>query len=388
MTEYSQSRGGGGEVLDGGFARVLETSLAAWSLYGEMDAWRRAWGRALDAVGLGPQETPGRVVLARPPVTLKAYHRPAEGGPAVLLVPAPFKRAYLWDLAPRASVVRRCLEAGFRVYLLQWEPPGEAEAEYGLAQYAGRLLLEALEAVAADGGAARPGLIAHSLGGTFAAAFTAAHPERVGALALLAAPLHFGEGIGAFGRTLAALSRTGLPERLPGNVPGSYLNTLSVLASPKTFQLDRWLDWLSSMGDAEAAQTHLRVERWALDETPLPRKLFAEIAAWLYREDRFMRGTLELGGRRAAPERLAIPVLCAADPRCDIVPPQSVVPFYEALPGANKALLWYHGDTGVAIQHVGLLVGRNAHRRLWPEILRWLSGALAHDGSGKRGQQG
>jgi polyhydroxyalkanoate synthase len=180
----------------------------------------------------------------------------------------------------------------------------------------------------------------------------------------------------------------GAPERLPGNVPGSYLNTLSVLASPKTFQLDRWLDWLSSMGDAEAAQTHLRVERWALDETPLPRRLFAEIAAWLYREDRFMRGTLELGGRRAAPERPAIPVLCAADPRCDIVPPQSVIPFYEALPGANKALLWYHGDTGVAIQHVGLLVGRNAHRRLWPEILRWLSGALAHDGSGKRGRRG
>ncbi len=30
------------------------------------------------------------------------------------------------------------------------------------------------------------------------------------------------------------------------------------------------------------------------------------------------------------------------------------------------------GDTGVALQHVGLLVGERAHREVWPEIFRWL----------------
>jgi polyhydroxyalkanoate synthase len=34
--------------------------------------------------------------------------------------------------------------------------------------------------------------------------------------------------------------------------------------------------------------------------------------------------------------------------------------------------LWYQGDTGVALQHLGMLVGRQAHKYLWPEVIRWL----------------
>jgi polyhydroxyalkanoate synthase len=42
-------------------------------------------------------------------------------------------------------------------------------------------------------------------------------------------------------------------------------------------------------------------------------------------------------------------------------------------------VLWYEGDVGVALQHVGMLVGSNAHQALWPEILQWLH---AHSESG------
>lgn len=30
------------------------------------------------------------------------------------------------------------------------------------------------------------------------------------------------------------------------------------------------------------------------------------------------------------------------------------------------------GDVGVGLRHVGVLVGANAHRRLWPQILAWM----------------
>jgi polyhydroxyalkanoate synthase len=46
-------------------------------------------------------------VLREPGLTLKAYSDGARAGPAVLLVPAPIKRAYIWDLAPGASVVQQ-----------------------------------------------------------------------------------------------------------------------------------------------------------------------------------------------------------------------------------------------------------------------------------------
>jgi polyhydroxyalkanoate synthase len=49
-----------------------------------------------------------------------------------------------------------------------------------------------------------------------------------------------------------------------------------------------------------------------------------------------------------------------------------MLPFHEAVPSNGSRVLWYEGDMGVALQHVGMLVGESAHRHLWPEIVRWL----------------
>jgi polyhydroxyalkanoate synthase len=73
------------------------------------------------------------------------------------------------------------------------------------------------------------------------------------------------------------------------------------------------------------------------------------------------------------PARITAPVLAVFDPRSRIIPPVSIVPLVEALSAhADAGVLRYEGDTGVALHHVGVLVGRNAHRRLWPVILDWI----------------
>jgi polyhydroxyalkanoate synthase len=191
-------------------------------------------------------------------------------------------------------------------------------------------------------------------------------------LVLLTAPLHFGPDISAFGPVTAAISDVQALTDTLGNVPGSFLNAMSLLASPQTFLWSRWLDLVRSASDVHALQTHLLVERWTLDELAVAKRFFEEVVEWLYREDRFMRGTLQLEGRRAAPDLIEAPLLMVMDARCDIVPPQAILPFQQAVRSVDRMLLWYPGDTGVSLQHVGMLVGRNAHRRLWPEIIYWI----------------
>src|SRR3954470_18324880 len=148
-----------------------------------MDEARRQVGRGLDVLGLGPQETPYRVVAEWPGARLRAYHEQARtDGPVLLIVPAPFKRVYLWDLLPEVSVVRRCLERGLRVYLLEWLTPTQREDGFGFADYADCLPTAALDAIQAETGVATPVLAGHSLGGTLAAIFATLAPERVGGL--------------------------------------------------------------------------------------------------------------------------------------------------------------------------------------------------------------
>lgn len=87
-----------------------------------------------------------------------------------------------------------------------------------------------------------------------------------------------------------------------------------------------------------------------------------------------MRGNLEVAGRHAAAAAVRAPLLAVADPRCRIVPPAAIEPFYGAAGSPDKRFLRYQGDTGVAIQHVGMLVGPRALDTLWPEIIGWLRG--------------
>ena len=333
-----------------------------WTLFEHLDRMRQLQGRLLDAFGLGPVEAPYRETFTAAGVSLRRYGSSGESGPLVLIVPAPIKRPYIWDLAPEVSAVRRCLAAGARVYLVDWQPA--APPQFGLAEYAGRLILDCLDAA----GGGRAILLAHSLGGLFAAIFAALHPERVQGLALLAAPLHFGADARVFSAMVAGIDAEDLPDALPG----SFLSAASLNAAPDTFGTERFADALASLADPAALRTHLQVERWALDEFALPRRLVADLATLIVREDRFARGTLEIGGRSAAPSRLTAPLLCVIDPRCRLAPPETVLPFLEAAASRDKTLLHYEGDVGVSLQHVGPLVGRRAHVLLWPKIAEWI----------------
>jgi polyhydroxyalkanoate synthase len=338
-----------------------------WLLFAQLDRLRRAQGSVLDAAGLSPTETPYREIHRAAGVTLRRYGSGEEAGPLVLIVPAPIKRPYIWDLAPQVSAVRRCLAAGARVLLADWQP---APRTFGLADYAERLLLGCLEAAKAG----RAVLLAHSLGGLFAATFATLHPERVQGLALLATPLRFGAAAPVLSAMVANLEADDLPDALPG----AFLSAASLQAAPGVFGSERLLDALLSAADPARLHTHLLVERWTLDEFALPRHLVLDLATQIVREDRFVRGTLVIGGRSAAPSQLTAPLLCVVDPRCGLVPPAAVLPFVEAAASRDKTVLEYAGDIGVCLRHVGPLVGRNAHALLWPQLVDWIARVSAH----------
>jgi polyhydroxyalkanoate synthase subunit PhaC len=330
-----------------------------------LDAARQRRGRALAAAGLGPRTTTSTVVEVAPGVRLHTY---AGDGNPVLLVPAPIKRSYLWDLEPQVSVVEHARRRGLRPFLVEWadQPP---DADTGLAHYADTLLVACLDTVTEQTGSAAAAVAGHSLGGTLAAILAARRPERVSALAVLEAPLQFGALAGRFAPFIAATSPAVVDHLARGGVPGAFLDVVSAAASPREFAAEPRIDLLRSLRDPAALRTHLRVLRWASDEFRMPGALFRDVVEQLYRDDAFARGTLEIAGERVGPATLTTPLTTVFAPRSAVIPPSSVVPVHEAAASADKLLLQYTGEVGVALQHVGVLVGRAAHRDLWPRIL-------------------
>ncbi len=336
-----------------------------------LDTLRRAQGDLAAARGLDPAETAYRVIASAPHWRLRDYGGRAAA-PPLLIVAAPIKRPYIWDLAPSFSAIGCCRDLGLHVYLLEWPPASPLTAASGLDEYAAAIGA-GVARIAAKHAGRKPLLIGHSLGGTLAAIYAALAPQTVRALALLSAPLCFRPHESGFRDALVALVPTDLSQTDP--VPGSLLSCVSALASPGTFVWSRLLDAAMSAADRQAREIHQRVERWALDEVALPGRLVHQIVDWLYRENRLCRGELSVNGTLLAPSRLSIPVLAVVNAADEIAPRASVEPFVAAAATKKAAIIEYPAEVGVALQHLGILVGRAARRDTWPRIGAWL---LAH----------
>jgi hypothetical protein len=93
---------------------------ACRAMFGMTDLLRRAQGQTFEAFGLGPQECPYEVVTSGAFWRHRDYGKPSAQ--SVLIVAAPIKRAYIWDLVPSSSAIRYILHQGFHVHLLEWLP--------------------------------------------------------------------------------------------------------------------------------------------------------------------------------------------------------------------------------------------------------------------------
>jgi polyhydroxyalkanoate synthase subunit PhaC len=332
------------------------------------DKLRRAQGDALDALGLGPRECAFQLISSGPHWRLRAYGGP-DAGPLLLMVPAPIKRPYIWDLTPSISAVRYCLHHGFRVHLLEWIPPSSDELA-GLDAYGGRAIAACVATISKQANGAQPFLMGHSLGGTLATIYCALEPRSVKGLVLLGAPLCFEQASSRFRDALVAL----VPEEFSQTkvVAGSLLSLISVVASPNTFVWSRWMDAALSLADHATLDTHARIERWTLDEVMLPGKLVNQIVHWLYREDRFCRGILTILDKTVGPASIEIPMLAIVNVADDIAPLTSVAPFLDKMPVKDTRIIEHSGEIGMGLPHLGPLVGRAAYARVWPQIVAWL----------------
>lgn len=349
----------------------FSTMLNSLSAFEVVDAVRCAAGASFAQAAFSAWQVPFTLLRTDRGWRLRDYGE-LHGGAAwpLLIVSSPIKRAYVWDLGPGASAVERCVAAGLHVYMLEWEPcPGSGAG--GLAWHG----VEAIDAAVAEVSrrtGRRPVLIGHSLGGLLAAIFAASRPELLRGLVMLATPLCLEGGVSGFRDAFVALAPRAPSADL---VPGSFVSTLSVMAAPVTFLGALPLDAAFSMFDFRAGMVHARVQRWLLDEAPVPSALANEVLERLFKENQFCRGELCLDGAAIGPKTLRLPTLAVASPDDVIAPPETIQPFLDRMTaGRVERVLEYPSEIGTGLPHLAILVGRWAPAEVWKEIFRWMNG--------------
>ena len=324
--------------------------------------------------------TPSDVVWSEGSARLLRYRRPtATATTPLLLVCSLINRPYVLDLLPERSVVRRLLDGGHDVWLLDWGTPSAADAQRSLGEYALGLLPRAADVVRRDSGVDALHLLGYCMGGTLSLAAVAAGRLPAASLVAMATPVELhDDGL------LSTWCRT--PGFEPDELARAYGNVPPHVLQPAFKMLDpvglatKLLHLEPKVDDDDFVRFFLAMETWLEDSVAFPGRAFVDWFS-LYRSNALARGGLMLDGVAIDLSRVRCPVFNIVAEGDYITPPSSSLAL-DGLVGGEKQLMRMAGG------HIGLSTGRAAHQTLWPAVSQWLhTHDAAAQGSGAAAQK-
>jgi len=318
--------------------------------------------------------TPSEVVYEENKLELLHYESrtEAQNEVPILVVYALINKPYILDLQPDRSVVRRLLEAGHDVYMIDWNEPSRLDQHLGLQDYVDRYMDNCVDVVRDRAGQDSINLLGYCMGGTMSAIYTALYPEKVNALGLMAAGLCF-EGTGG------VLERWGDADHYTpqdvvdtfGNVPADMLDDGFALMDPVDNYVSKYVTLYENLDSDGFVENFSRMEKWLDEGIDLAGQAYVEFLEKIYQKNELYENELEIGGRRVDVGRIEVPVLQILGEYDHLVPPEASKPFNDVVGSDDVTTIEY--PTG----HIGLSVSSSSHEDVWPEVAQWY-----HDHSG------
>jgi polyhydroxyalkanoate synthase len=316
--------------------------------------------RGMPVVGRDVGATPHTVVWTENKWRLLKFspaHR--KYATPVLLVPSLINRWYVLDLGPERSFIEWLVAQGHEVFCIDWGTPGAEDRYLTWDDIGGRYVGRAVRIAARETGETH--VLGYCFGGTLAAAYVAAFPERVASLTALAAPVDFANaGIMSAWTQTRTFDVRSILEAF-GNIPHPLMQASFRMLKP-TLHAAKLVAVLDRAWDDEFLDGFLATERWGNDNVSFPGECYARYIEELYRENRLVAGTFTVCGRPAQLPSITCPLLAIAFSDDHIVPVPSARPLIDLAGSRDKQIVVDRGG------HVGAVVSKKAATRLWPTM--------------------
>jgi polyhydroxyalkanoate synthase len=313
-------------------------------------------------------QTPSEVVYEENKLELLHYEARTDEqhGTPILAVYALINKPFILDLQPDRSVVRRLLDAGHDVYLIDWNEPSRLDRHLTLDDYVNRYIDNCVDVVRERSGADRINILGYCMGGTMSAIYTAIHQEKVRALGLMAAGLCFdGEG--------GVLELWGDDEFYDpqdvvdayGNVPAEMLDIGFALMDPVANFVSKYVRLYDNLENDDFVENFARMERWLSEGIDLAGETYVQFLEDIYQSNKLHENEMYVGGEHVDIESIEVPVLQIVGEYDHLIPPETSKPFNDVV--ASEETDIFEHPTG----HIGLSVSGSSHQELWPKVAEW-----------------
>ncbi|QLD89770.1 class III poly(R)-hydroxyalkanoic acid synthase subunit PhaC [Natronomonas salina] len=313
-------------------------------------------------------QTPSEVVYTENKLELLHYESMTEEQHEVpiLIVYALINKPFILDLQPDRSVVRRLLEAGHDVYLIDWNEPSTLDKHLKLDDYVNRYIDNCVDVVRERSGQDSINILGYCMGGTMTAMYTALHQEKVRTLGLMAAGL-------CFDNTGGVLEEWGDDEYYDpedvvdayGNMPAEMLDVGFALMDPIANYVSKYVRLYDNLENDDFVENFARMERWLDEGIDLAGDTYVQFLEDIYQQNKLHNNELYVGGEHIDVTSIEVPILQIMGEYDHLIPADSSKPFNDVVGSDDVETIEY--PTG----HIGLAVSGSSHRDVWPRVAEW-----------------
>ncbi|MGB1087417.1 MAG: alpha/beta fold hydrolase, partial [Alphaproteobacteria bacterium] len=224
----------------------------------------------------------------------------------LVLVPPLGVTTNTFDLMPERSLARYMAARGFETYLVDWGKPGKDHADYGLYDYAGRMMGEAMETIRAHSGSQDLSMMGWCMGGLLILLHQGmAQDPHIKNIITIASPIDLNSGSAVAGFTeymdvpakiVDAIGRLrGRELEAEKFVSPGWMTTLSFKMTDPIGAITTYWDLISQITDREFVVSHTTKADYLDNMLAYPGGVVKDLMTKVAPDNAFAQGEIELG---------------------------------------------------------------------------------------------
>ncbi len=300
---------------------------------------------------------------------VKMYHYIRETPPKtsipVLVSFAIMNRHDVLDLQPDRSLMKKLLDEGLDIYIMDWGYPSKADRYLTMEDYILGYMNDAIDFVRKTHKVDKIHKMGICQGGLFSMIYAAIHPEKLKTLTTYVAPYDFTDTHCNMLYKWTKYVDADTMAETQGVISADMLNNAFSMLKP-SMDIAKFFGVMEMMEDRDKLMNFLRMEKWKADCPDLSGEMYRKYIKDLFRDNKLIKGEFELDGQKVDLKKVTVPFLNVYATEDNIIPNYSTTAVMDHIGSKDKQLYAFPGG------HIGVFVGAKSQKELAPAVAKWV----------------
>jgi polyhydroxyalkanoate synthase subunit PhaC len=309
--------------------------------------------------------TPKELVWQRDKVKLYHYVRetPAKCKIPVLVSFAMLNRHDVLDLQPDRSLMKKLLEEGLDIYIMDWGYPTQADKYLTMEDYIDGYMNDAVDFIRRKHNVPKINKQGICQAGTYSMIYASRYPEKLNSLVTYVAPFDFGDNENMLYKWAKHIDIDTMVDNV-GTISGEMIDSAFSMLKP-SMNVSKYIGVMDSLEDEDKLLNFLRMESWKSDLPAIPGEMYRKYIKDLFRDNLLIKGKMTLGGKLINLKNMTVPYLNVYATGDAIIPNESTTAVMSKIGSTDKKEIPFPGG------HIGVFVGTKSQKDLAPAVAKW-----------------